>query len=118
EGVGEGGGRGGGGGGGGGFGERRDGPAAPADWLRAARLLARGAVVVRNDEALTDGEQDERAGALEDALIATLQTAKQKGASLAELGDDPAILELARRPDARAALARAGLVLPDRGGSN
>jgi eukaryotic-like serine/threonine-protein kinase len=98
--------------------EQLDRAAAPADWLRAARLLARGAVVVRHDEALTDGEQDERAGALEDALIAALQAAKQKGASIAELGDDPSILALASRPDARAALARAGLVLPDRGGSN
>ena len=92
--------------------------AAPADWLRAARLLARGAVVIRGNEALTDGEQDEQAGALEDALIATLRAAKQKGAPVAELCDDPSILELARRPDARAALARAGLRLPEGGGSN
>jgi hypothetical protein len=98
-------------------GQLRD-AALPADWLEAARLLARGAVVVRHDEARSDGEQDEQAGALEDALLATLRTAREKGCDLAGLSADPALVELARRAELRAALTAAGLAVKDPGASN
>ncbi len=84
---------------------------APGDWMRGAALLARGAVVIRGDESLTDGEQDERAGTLEDALLATLRTAREQRIALGELAGDGSLRLLARRDDLRAALAEVGLAI-------
>jgi len=79
--------------------------------MRGAALLARGAVVIRGDESLTDGEQDERAGTLEDALLATLRTAREQRIALGELAGDGSLRLLARRDDLRAALAEVGLAI-------
>jgi len=83
------------------------------DRTEAVRRLARCAVVVRGDEALTDDEQDRRAGALEEALLELLSTTKEKGGGFGDLAQDASIRELAQRPDLRAALDDAGLDLPE-----
>jgi hypothetical protein len=83
------------------------------DRTEAARQLARCAVVVRGDEALTDDEQDRRAGAIEEALLELLSTVKEKGGGFGDLAKDASIRELARRPDLRSALFDAGLDLPE-----
>lgn len=74
---------------------------------------ARQESLVRSDEALSDDEQDARAGALDEALLELRATVKEKGGGLGDLAADASIRKLAQRPDLRAAFSAAGLDLPE-----